>query len=345
MAEIHINKEDIKSIVESYKSENSTFAIKSFIDNDSKKTCQCFINGKECKFDIYIKKKSVKIIPIGKNIDECNLLIEFIESKGFSTDVAVCQYIFSCTKAIVDELVEYVRDECNGIVTCRQIQNKNIYKFIGYNGDELTFTFYPQTDKAMIQGKPFHAYSIVVSYLSGLSEFTFDQIVDINNAFVKMNTPSASIRNYMQCKLENAYLFLDEALLKSISGSLTLLKQKACSEDYTGCVTGVFKALEGYLKKVLTQKYNYSFEKRNTFIMFHRGKGKPSKIDLDVKIHNNAKRELNKLYSMYSNKRNVYLHSTVDPSQTRIIETLKEAEDLSNEILQTINDSYPIISN
>ena len=341
MAEIHINKDDIKSIVESYGKENSTFVIKSFIDNDNQKTCHCFIDGKECKVVFYIKKNRVKIMPVGKNVDECNLLIKFIESKGFSTNVAVNQFVFPCTKAVVDSLVEYVGDECTGIVTC--LQNSNTYKFRGYNGDELTFTFYNQTNKAMIQGKPFHAYSIVLSYLSGLSEFTFDQIVEINNAFAEMNTPSASIRNDMQNKLGSAYLFLDEALLKSISGSLALLKQKASSEDYTGCVTGEFKALEGHLKKILSQKYNYRLEKNNTFSMFFRDRGKPSRIDLDARIHEDAKKALNRLYSIYSNKRNVYLHSTVNPSQTRIIETLKEAQELSDEILQTINESYQII--
>ncbi|NLW48278.1 MAG: hypothetical protein GXY86_13215 [Firmicutes bacterium] len=341
MAEIHINKDDIKSIVESYKRENAKFVIKSFIDNDKHKRCLFFINGKECIIDFYIKKNCVKIQPTGKNIEECNLLVEFIKSKGFSTDVAVKQFTFSCTKVVIDNLVEYIRDECNGIVTYSQ--NGNIYKFTGYNGDELTFTFYPQKNKAMIQSRPFHAYSIVVSYLSGLPEFSFDQIVEINNAFSEMNTPSASIRNEIQNKLRDSYSYLDEALLKSISGSLTLLKQKASCEDYTGCVTGDFKALEGYLKKILTQKYNYRFEKGNTFSMFYREKGNPSKIDLDDNIHEDAKKELNKLYNMYSNKRNVYLHSTVDPSQTKIIETLKEAQDLSDEILQTIKDSYQII--
>lgn len=341
MAEIHINKDDIKSIVESYKKENNTFVIKSFIDNYSKKTCHCFINGKECKIDFYIKRNCVKIIPVGKNVDECNLLIDFIESKGFSTNVAVNQFVFPCSKVVVDSLVKYVVDECTGIVTYSQ--NGDIYKFKGYNEDELTFTFYNQTNKAMIQGRPFHAYSIVVSYLSSLPEFTFDQIVDINNAFAEMNTPSAIIRNDMQNKLGNAYFYLDEALLKSISGSLALLKQKSSSEDYTGCVTGVFKALEGYLKKILSQKYNYRIEKNNAFSMFFRDKGNPSRIDLDAQIIENAKKALIRLYSIYSNKRNVYLHSTVNPSQTRIIEMLKEAQELSDEILQAINESYKII--
>jgi hypothetical protein len=341
MAEIHINKDDIKSVVESYKSENNTFVIKSFIDNDKQKKCHCYINGKECSIVFYVKKNSVNIIPEGKNIDETNQLIRYIESKGFSTNIATNQFTIPCTNDVVDSLVKYINEDCNGLVSCSQ--NCNIYKFYGYNGDELTFTFYPQKNKAMIQGKPFHAYSIVISFLSGLSDYTFDQIVEMNNAFVDMNTPSASIRSDMQNKLGDVYSYLDEALLKSISGSMTLLKQKASSEDYTGCVTGEFKALEGYLKKILTQKFCYKLDRKNTFSMFHREKGSPSRIDADGQINDAAKSALIRLYSIYSNKRNVYLHSTVDPSQTRIIATLKEAQELSDEILQTINESYSII--
>lgn len=341
MAEIHINKDDLKSIIDSYGEQNSTFVIKSFYEKENQKICNFFINGKECKIIFYIKKKSVNIIPSCKYVEECNLLIKHIESKGFSTNTSVKQFTFPCTKAVVDSLVEYVKNECNEIISYSQ--NGNTYKFKGYNGDEITFTLYSHKNKAMIQGKPFHAYSIVVTYLSSLSEFTLEEIVDINNAFVEMNTPSNSIRNEMQSKLGNAYSYLDEPLLKSISGSLTLLKQKSPCEDYTGCITGEFKALEGYLKKILSQKFNYLFTKNNAFSMFHREKGTPSKVDINSLIKEDAKKELNKLYNMYSNKRNVYLHAPINPSQTRIIATLKEAQELSEEILNIIKESYPII--
>ena len=51
---------------------------------------------------------------------------------------------------------------------------------------------------------------------------------------------------------------------------------------------------------------------------------------------------LNKLYTIYSDKRNVYLHSTVDPSQMRIIEKISEARDLADEILNEIENSYNV---
>lgn len=342
MAEIHINKDDIKTIAESYKKENDTFVIRSFTDKGSQKRCQFYLNGKDCIIDFYIKKNSVKIMPVGNNIDESNKLINFISEKGFSTDVETTQFTFAYNKNLVDLLVAYINNECVGLVNC--IQEGNIYRFIGYNGDIVTFTFYQTTNKAMIQGKPFYAFSIVTTFLSGLPSFSLEDIVNLNNTFAGMNTPVFSIRLDMQNKLENAYDYLDEALLKSISGSLTLLKQKASSEDYTGCVTGEFKALEGYLKKILTTKYCYKLTKKDTFSMFHKDKitGK-TELEQNTAIPEICKTELKKLYSIYSNKRNVYLHSTVDPSQTRIISTLKEALSLSNEILQAIKDSFKVI--
>jgi hypothetical protein len=341
MSEIHINKADIKSLVESFSNVNTSFAIKSYVDKDTQQICEFYINGKECKIIFYIKENTVKIQPTGKNIEECNILKNYIETKGFSTDIAVNQIVFSCSRNIVDDLIKFITEECIDLVNCSQ--NDNIYRFTGYHGDKLTFTFYPQTNKAMIQGKPFLVYSIVLSYLSSLSEFSFDQIVDINNTFINLSTSSSSIREEIKYKLGSAYSYMDEALLKSISGSLTLLKLKTSCEDYTGCVTGVFKALEGYLKKILIQNFNYKLERNQSFSMFHRDNRKPSIIELDTNIHKDAKQELNKLYLLYQHKRNVYLHTTADPSLTRIIETLEEAQDLSEEILLKIKESHSVI--
>lgn len=342
MTELLINKDDIKSIVESYKNLDHTFALRSFIDGDTKKECTCFIKGKECRIIFYIKKNCVRIMPIGnKNLDESNLLIDYIGTKGFLKDIEVRQFVFPCKRETIESLVAYVKDECSYIINCSE--DRDIIRFTGYNGDVLTLTYYPTTKKAMIQGKPYQTFAIVVTFLSEQSEFSFEQIVNIGNAIVGGNTSSSLIRSKMKLKLGDAYSYLDEALLKSISGSFSLLNQKGKSEDYTGCLTGIFKALEGYLKKILSKKYNYYINKGNSFSMFYKDNGSESEIEKDTNIPRAVKEELIILNRLYSNKRNVYLHSTVDPSQTRIIENLKEAQDISDEILQAINRSYKVI--
>ncbi len=343
MAELYINKEDIDSIIKSFSSEDSSFVVRSFIGDTSKKRCIFYLQGKECKIDIHLKRDRINIVPVGnKNIEEANRLIDYIAQKGFSIDIETLQYVFPCTKNVVDSLENYITDECTGIVRCEKAGN--IYRFIGYNGDIVTFSFYVSTSKAMIQSKPFHAYSIVTTYLSTLPDFSFEDIVSLNNTFASMNTPASAIRAEMHGKLGDVYNYLDEALLKSISGSLALLRQRNSYEDYTGHLTGNFKALEGYLKKLLVQKYNYTLTRYNTFGMFYVDRvTRTAPIDQNSLISKQCLIKLKHLYNIYSNKRNVYLHATIDPSQTPIIATLKEAISLSDEILKVISESYSII--
>ena len=124
-----------------------------------------------------------------------------------------------------------------------------------------------------------------------------------------------------------------------------MLEQNDYSEDYTGHITGIFKALEGYLKKVLSKEFNYKIKKKQSFSMFYKDKGNKSEIDLDNNLTQDEKDALNRLYSIYSDKRNVYLHSTVDPSQMRIIEKISEARNLADEILNKIESSYDVFFN
>ena len=69
-------------------------------------------------------------------------------------------------------------------------------------------------------------------------------------------------------------------------------------------------------------------------------KTKKTGIDLRTDISADDKDALYLLYKVYCDKRNVYTHSTVDPSLMRIIENYKEAEELRTEILETIEKTY-----
>ena len=341
MAKVLINQNDLEKIINSYKDENNTFVFGSFSGTDRKKTCVCFINGKDCKIDFFVKKQSTNILPVGKNIDESNLLIKYIASKGYSADVPVNQVVFLCKKQTINSLIEFIKEEFSDTISI--IHQGNIYRFQGYNGDIVTFTFYPSTEKVMIQGKPYQTFGIIITFLATLMEVSFEQIVGIGNAIVGTKISCESIRDEIKSKLGNAYSYMDEALLKSISGSLSMLKHTRKCEDYTGCLTGIFKALEGFLKKTLTQNYSYKINKNNSFSMFYRQNGIPSEIDNDTNILAEAKKELISLYELYKSKRNIYLHATVDPSLTSIIENLKNAQDIADEILSAIKKSYSVI--
>lgn len=341
MAEIHINKEDVLNIIRSYESEDESYNVRSIIGDDKKKRCTFILNRKECCIDIFFKKDTVNILPVGNNITTANVLINYIAEKGFSKAIKPIQFAFDCNVETVLDLVDYIREEQKGIIECEQFENR--YRFQGYNQDTVTLNVYPSKNKVMIQGKPFITYSIITTFLSMQTKITFEDVISINNAFVGVNTPSTTIRMEMKSKLGDSYSYLDEALLKSISGSLSMLKQNMFLEDYTGFLTGEFKALEGYLKKLLSKRYGYKLKKHNTFDMFYVNEN-ISEIDQNKLLSNVAKEQLRRIYKIYQDKRNVYLHATIDPAQTRIIQTYKEASELSEEILHVIRDSYQQIS-
>lgn len=342
--EVYVNPNDIDMILELYKSQDKSFVIKSFPKKGDRRRCNFYINGKECLIDFFIKKDGkVRIQPVGKNIEHTNKLLEFFKTKTMNANVETKTCTINCKEIVVNNLVEYIKEDCSQLVNV--IQNNNIIKFEGYNGDTVTCTFYKTKSKLMIQAKPLYTFSLILSYLSQFDTIKIDDIIEITNSMSGQNISREVIRNDMKKILVNSYSYLDEALKKSISGSLILLKRKEYSEDYTGYVTGEFKALEGYLKKILTQKYNYTFDRNKpNFLMFAKNNSQSkSAIDMDNRLSNDEKNALNSLYKIYKNKRNVYLHGKIDPSQTRVIENISEAQSLSDEILDSIERSYNII--
>lgn len=340
MAKIHINANDIKGIIKSYASLNNSFMLKSYIGNDTKKICKFNLNGMDCAIDIYIKPKYINFVPKGKNVDHSNLLIDFIANKGHNASIKPEQFSMYCTKESLDQLEQHIKNELAGVITI--CQTENLYKVTGYNGDIVTIHYYPQKDKILIQGRPYQAYSIILSFFASIPEYDIDDIVNMGTLGKTPSNETEIVRQKMKESLGEVYGYLDDALLKSISGSISMINQLKDAEDYTGCLTGAFKALEGYLKKLLTSQFEYTLTKSNTFSMFYKTKGHNA-IDLERSIPEGTKDCLNKLYLMYSSKRNVYLHATINPAFTRIITSKVEAKDLLYDILTLLNKTYVII--
>ncbi len=333
MAKIHINPKDIEGIIKGYSCVDSTYLLKSYLGNEKKQVCKFNLKGKECALDIFVTEKYVSILPKGKNTDECNILIKHIEQSGYSATVKPEQFTMFCTKTILDSLEKHICDELPDTISISK--SSNVYKVSGYNGDVVTLHYYPTKDKILIQGRPHQAYSVIMSFFSSLPEYKLEDIILMGSQGRTNEINTSDVRKQMKDKLGGAYYYLDEALLKSISGSISMINQINQSEDYTGCLTGAFKALEGYLKKILSTIFGYRLQKLNTFSMFHEVNGFCD-LDSNSLIDLEQKNALMSLYKMYSNKRNVYLHSTIDPSYTRIIQEKKEAHDLLFDVLDLI---------
>lgn len=339
--EILINKNDLKTLINEFKNEEQNFTIISFSDGEPKKRLEFYLDGKKGTIDFHIKKKSINMVLVGnKNQNECKKVMNYIADRGFKIDNAPSkQFSIRFSKMILDSLLQYIDTEMENSIS--YLINGNVIKFIGYNNDEVTLTFWEHKNKALIQGRPFYTYNIIISYLSSLDYYNLDEVVKISSDISNQDISSKIIEAEMKQKLGNAYNYLGIAMQKCISTSLTLLKSNLVVADYSCYLTGIFRGLEGYLKKILSEEYNYTIERNNTFGMFYIRNGF-SEIDDDITIANDCKNELKKLHNLYSDKRNVYLHSNINPDLTAIIEINEDAKNLAEDILSAIKISFDI---
>ena len=280
-------------------------------------------------------------MPMNKSIFEEKILIDYIGGKGFLASIPSHTVTLKTTRDTLDGLLEHINRDYEGKIS--YYVDRNIYRFIGYNKDYLTLTFH-ENGTMMIQGRPYYVFNVILVFLSTVSDISIEELYEISSKMVGDNTPFGVVRDLMSLKLGESITYLDEPLLKTISGALSQQHQSEISEEYVGCVAGVFIALEGYLYKLLTQKYNYKLEKHKKFLMFRQDNHDVYEIEKNIAIRLEDQQILIKLYNLYKKYRHVYLHSTVDPIYKRIIESKREAIEISDLILNEIRESYIAIN-
>lgn len=340
MSKILINKECVNLLLDKFFSINTNVVKKEIKNSTQKIICKFYIERKECQVDIHYCSDGINVISVGKNKDLAVILIRFFEEQGIKDDKISKQIVINDT-SIWKDIVEYIKMDFAGRIEC--LEHDNIIVFKGFNNDKLTMT--KNCKNIVLQGKPYYVFNIILTFIAELDVVSFDNYVSICQQYNENAYSSNIIRESIKGILINSYQYMEEAQLKSISGSYSFINKNIVSEDYSAPLTGVFKALEGFIKKLLTQQFGFKLKKQNaTMSPFRRDKKtKMTEIDLRTDISSDDKKALYLLYDVYCDKRNVYSHSTVDPSQMKIIENYKEAEELRTEILETIEKSYNII--
>lgn len=341
MASVLINRNDLPILIENYAKINSTFRILGVYQmkgNANGFVYDFILNGKKCAIKVYYKQKETKILPDGKNIEQSNLLIDYIKEHSLNPNIATTQIVFPASSDFCENIKNYftiIYPESIKI----EIKNNN-YIFVGYNQDRLNIHQYK--DKVMIQGKPLYVFGLVINYIAENSDIELEQFSNLMCENLDVNMPFAAVRERMEILLGKSYEYIDEAIRKTLSSSIVMLAKHRNDflEDYSGCVTGAFKTLEGYLKKILKYKYGYKFNRAATFDMFDSKNCtlKPGYI----KCGKQEEKQLCVLYKLFCNKRNAYLHAKINPSMTSVIPSYMDAESIFMEIVSTIKTSYEV---
>ena len=345
MAEIIINKDRVDSIIRNYSKENKTFIIKSIIPKPNETTYKFYLNHHECCIKVYYKERTVKIIPIGKNIEFTNLLINYIISFGANSDIDTYQIVLNISEKEKNGLYDYLDDNFKNFISFER--KNNVVRLKALNGEWATINEYP--NKIMIQAKPLVIFGIIITYISENTELNVEMILQ-NLSTKNGKTTYIPIADELKKRLGHIYEIIEETSRKTLSSSIQMLRIFKASniilEDYTGCLTGAFKFLESYLKKVLL-KFGYEFTKKGKksgFYMFNKNENGQTVIECREKNISKRQQEfLVNLFRIFSNKRNVYLHGSFIPDQTAIISDINEAEDICNDIIDSVVSSYSLL--
>jgi len=340
MGKILLNIDSLEVLLNKFFKNNKEFIKKNYTtDGKTKAICTFFVEQKECRVDFHLKNDGIKPVISGKNKLAAALLVDYIEKCGIKDNQKSKNVVIKHVE-IIPNLIKIIEEDYTGKISITKEDNKYILK--GFNNDKLIINLYK--DKFVIQGKPYYTYNILINIIADFDIISFEDYVEINGQFSEVATPISVIREKIKNILNNSYKYMEEAQIKSISGTFSFINKDVYAEDYSSPLTGVFKALEGYIKKLLVQKFNKTISEKQSFSMFGKDKNSGlSLIDLDANLTQGEKDALNTLYHLYSDERNLYLHSTVDPKQMRIIEDYKEAEELRDRILAEMEKSYNII--
>lgn len=343
MAELLMNENDIEKLVKSYSSIDNTFVyINGYKENPTKYVFRFYIDNKDCTLNVFVKKGSCNVLPCGNNKEECNKLINYLRTKCIDANVKSETYSIECKREYSSNLLIYLKEE--KLATVNEKKNKDQYELTGYAGDIVHYNIFD--NKLVIQGRALCVFGIIINYLSNYIDVSrlLNKNVDANKPY---SIHQKLMEDEVKARINDAYDYVDGKLRSSLISSYKMIDLCNNStlhfEDYTGLLTGAFKMLEGYLKKVLLEEFGYTIDSKAPFKMFYVDRTtRKCDIDNDTNISSDEKNHLKKLYRLFSLKRNNFSHGSGVAGDTQIINNFSDAKDILNDILDEINDSYKI---
>ena len=192
MGRILLDKDNIETLVRKNFNDNQKYILKQDTHDEKKHIVVFYNNGIECRVDLYISDKGIKPV-LTKNKDYGIHFVEFIESCGIK-DESIAYQVSLPYIEILPTLIKEISTKYQDTIEITQEGNR--YTIKGYNTDQVYITSYD--DKFLIQGKPYYAFQMVMSYLADNDSIKFDEFVKINQEFTDIAINSNIIREKMK---------------------------------------------------------------------------------------------------------------------------------------------------
>ncbi len=215
-----------------------------------------------------------------------------------------------------------------------------------FDGQRVIINCY-KGSKSYVQGKQSVLFQKIIS-LAIEKLPTDNAVIEVLKTYHALNVEESEVENAFSIILSNFPLNdndikLRNTLLSAVFNTLIT----GYMPDYTFLVTPLFRAMEFYLHRILSDKLgkNTTTSKgRNNFSYFtldsttNKYEYNSSKENLS----NNQINYLNELYNRYNRMRHPYAHWSENSMDTQVITDIKTAHDLITEGLHFINKYYII---
>ena len=215
--------------------------------------------------------------------------------------------------------------------------------FVSDIGDKLTLHTY-SNHRIMVQGKPLYLYNEFLSYVSYSPKVEVNDIIKATNEFIDTNTDVDEARNKMSEMMPMAYAGnVDPVIRKLFSPSVTLDDVEKEFEDYSCFTFPALRALEGYLKYLLSEKNIVIDETHNFGTVFNKDSNDKAIVIpkyVTAIANNDYVEDLEEIYNYFKANRHVIFHVDQILITTKIIEDKQEAISIINDVAALIERTY-----
>lgn len=274
-------------------------------------------------------------------------------SQGYKTYNDGSIYFIGFQKQDWLNMVIMLNDEINeeGVGNKIEVEESNPKDYL----DKLLLTFDGQRvvincykgSKSYVQGKQSVLFQKIIS-LAIEKLPTDNAVIEVLKTYHALNVEESEVENAFSTILSNFPLNdndikLRNTLLSAVFNTLIT----GYMPDYTFLVTPLFRAMEFYLHRILSDKLGKETtmsKGRNKFTYFTLDKitNKYEYNSSKENLNNNQINYLDELYNRYYRMRHPYSHWSENSMDTQVITDIKIAHDLITEGLQFINKYYII---
>lgn len=274
-------------------------------------------------------------------------------SQGYKTYDDGSIYFIGFQKQDWINMVKSLNDEINeeNIKDKIEVKESNPKDYL----DKLLFTFDGQRviincykeNKSYVQGKQSVLFQKIVA-LAIEKLPTDNAVIEVLNTYHALTVEESEVENAFSAilpsfQMNNKDTKLRNTLLSAVFNTLIT----GYMPDYTCLVTPLFRAMEFYLHRILSDKLGQDTttpkgKNKFSYFGFNNLTNKYEYNSSKGNLNNNQIDYLNELYNRYNQMRHPYAHWAENSMDTQVITDIKTAQDLILEGLQFVNKYYII---